>query len=169
MAVSSTSFRAEGPNWESDLTMNESETAVQIRRLEDTDIGGVTALDEKIGGKYRPEVWERRIGYYLRRDPDALVVAEVDGKVAGFMLGEVRSGEFGLEEPTGWIEVMGVDPELRGQAIGRRLAETMLSHFQKQGASSVRTLVDETMTEIASFFDSLGFEPAPLRSFVKNL
>jgi hypothetical protein len=45
----------------------------------------------------------------------------------------------------------------------------MLSHFQNQGASSVRTLVDETMTEIASFFDSLGFEPAPLRSFVKNL
>jgi ribosomal protein S18 acetylase RimI-like enzyme len=149
--------------------MTESETPVRIRQLEDTDIGGITALDEKIGGQYRPEIWERRIGYYLRRDPEALVVAELDGKVAGFMLGEVRSGEFGLEEPTGWIEVMGVDPDLRGQAIGRRLAERMLSHFQNQGASSVRTLVDETMTEIASFFDSLGFEPAPLRSFVKNL
>lgn len=149
--------------------MTESETAVLIRQLEDTDIGGITALDEKIGGKYRPEVWERRIGYYLRRDPEAQVVAEVDGRLAGFMLGEVRSGEFGLEEPTGWIEVMGVDPDLRGQAIGRQLAEKVLHHFRSQGASSVRTLVDETMTEIAGFFDSLGFEPAPLRSFVKNL
>ncbi len=149
--------------------MTESETTVLIRQLEDTDIGGITALDEKIGGEYRPEVWERRIGYYLRRDPEAQVVAEVDGRLAGFMLGEVRSGEFGLEEPTGWIEVMGVDPDMRGQAIGRQLAEQILHHFQSQGASSVRTLVDETMTEIAGFFDSLGFEPAPLRSFVKNL
>ncbi len=149
--------------------MTESETTVLIRQLEDTDIGGITALDEKIGGEYRPEVWERRIGYYLRRDPEAQIVAEVDGRLAGFMLGEVRSGEFGLEEPTGWIEVMGVDPDMRGQAIGRQLAEQILHHFQSQGASSVRTLVDETMTEIAGFFDSLGFEPAPLRSFVKNL
>lgn len=149
--------------------MTESETPVRIRQLEDTDIGGITALDEKIGGQYRPEIWERRIGYYLRRDPEALVVAELDGKLAGFMLGEVRSGEFGLEEPTGWIEVMGVDPDLRGQAIGKRLAERMLDHFRRRGASSVRTLVDETMTEIAGFFDSIGFEPAPLRSFVKIL
>lgn len=149
--------------------MAESETTTQIRQLEDTDIGGITALDEKIGGEYRPEVWERRIGYYLRRDPEALQVAESGGKLVGFMLGEVRSGEFGLEEPTGWIEVMGVDPELRGQAIGRRLAERMLTYFQRQGATSVRTLVDETATEIAGFFDSLGFEPAPLRSFVKSL
>jgi ribosomal protein S18 acetylase RimI-like enzyme len=149
--------------------MTESKTPVRVRQLEDTDIGGITALDEKIGGEYRPEIWERRIGYYLRRDPEALLVAEVDGRLAGFMLGEVRSGEFGLEEPTGWIEVMGVDPDLRGQAIGRRLAERMLNHFQSQGASSVRTLVDETMTEIVGFFDSLGFEPAPLRSFVKKL
>ena len=149
--------------------MTESETTVLIRQLEDTDIGGITALDEKIGGEYRPEVWERRIGYYLRRDPEAQVVAEVDGRLAGFMLGEVRSGEFGLEEPTGWIEVMGVDPELRGRAIGRRLADKILDHFRSRGASSVRTLVDETMTEIAGFFDSLGFEPAPLRSFVKTL
>ena len=146
--------------------MTETTPKVQIRALEDTDIGGITSLDEKIGGQYRPEVWERRIGYYLRRDPEALVVAEVDGKVVGFMLGEVRSGEFGLEEPTGWVEVLGVDPDLRGQAIGRRMANRMLSHFRTQGTTTVRTLVDETMGGIAEFFEHLGFEPAPVRSLV---
>jgi ribosomal protein S18 acetylase RimI-like enzyme len=149
--------------------MSQIAEQVQIRMLEDTDIGGITSLDEKIGGRYRPEVWERRIGYYLRRDPEALVVADEDGKVVGFMLGEVRSGEFGLEEPTGWIEVLGVDPECRGQAIGRRMAEQMLSHFRQQGVETVRTLVDETMSDIAEFFDRLGFEPAPIRSFVMKL
>ena len=98
------------------------------------DISDIVAIDEKIGGRYRPEVWERQIGYYLRRDPEASVVAEVDGKVAGFMLGEVRSGEFGLEEPTGWIEVLGVDPGHRGKAIGRRMAEAILEHFRQRRA-----------------------------------
>ena len=149
--------------------MTESTQEVQIRMLEDTDIGGITTLDEKIGGRYRPGVWERRIGYYLRRDPEALVVAEAGGKVVGFMLGEVRSGEFGLEEPTGWVEVLGVDPECRGQAVGRRMADQMLTHFRRQGTTTVRTLVDETMSDIAEFFASLGFEPAPIRSFVMRL
>ena len=142
---------------------------IRIRALDELDISDIVTIDEKIGGRYRPEVWERRIGYYLRRAPEASLVAEVDGKVAGFMLGEVRSGEFGLEEPTGWIEVLGVDPEHRGKALGRRMAEAMLEHFRSQGAHSVRTLVDEEREDIRSFFGSLGFEPASLRPFAKRL
>jgi ribosomal protein S18 acetylase RimI-like enzyme len=149
--------------------MNETSTDVLIRELEDTDIGGVIALDEKIGGEYRPDVWERRISYYLRRDPEALVVAEFDGKVVGFMLGEVRSGEFGLEEPTGWIEVMGVDPDARGQAIGRRMAERMLDHFRRRKATTVRTLVDDSMPDILTFFDRIGFSEAPLKTLEMTL
>lgn len=142
---------------------------VQVRQLDTVDIGAVIAIDEKITGGYHPEEWERRIGYYLRRDPDAALVAEIDGNVVGFMLGEVRSGEFGLMEPTGWIEVLGVDPDRQGASIGRRLAEALLEHFQAAGARSVRTLVDETRGDIAGFFASLGFEPAALRPFVKSL
>jgi ribosomal protein S18 acetylase RimI-like enzyme len=142
---------------------------IRIRTLDELDISDIVNIDEKIGGRYRPEVWERRIGYYIRRDPEASLVAEVDGKVAGFMLGEVRSGDFGLEEPTGWIEVLGVDPEHRGKALGRRMAEAMLEHFRSQGAHSVRTLVDEGRGDLCRFFDSLGFEPSALRPFVKTL
>ena len=92
---------------------------LKIRPVDELDLEDIGALDEKISGRYRPEVWERRVGYYLRRDPDASLVAEADGKVVGFMFGEIRSGEFGLEEPTGWIEVLGVDPDFRGRAVGR--------------------------------------------------
>lgn len=142
---------------------------LHVRPLDSIDIGAVGKIDEKITGQYRPDTWELRIGYYLRRDPEGALVAEADGEVVGFMLGEVRSGDFGLEEPTGWIEVLGVDPEYQGKAVGRRLAEAMLEHFKVRDARSVRTLVDESMEDIAGFFGSLGFEPAPLRSFVKHL
>lgn len=146
-----------------------SDHGVQVRSLDTVDIGAITEIDEKITGNYRPETWELRVGYYLRRDPDAAMVAEIDGKVVGFMLGEVRSGEFGLEEPTGWIEVLGVDPEYQKKAVGRRLAEAMLDYFKTREARSVRTLVDDSMEDIAGFFNSLGFEPASLRPFVKKL
>ena len=149
--------------------MNERSVEVRIRPLQDTDLGDITGLDEKIGGEYCPDVWEMRLGYYMRRDPDASLVAEMDGRVVGFMLGEVRSGEFGLEQPTGWIEVMGVDPEVQGQAIGRRLADAMLDYFRGRGARTVRTLVDEEMEGIAQFFSALGFTQAGLTPFVKEL
>jgi len=142
---------------------------VQIRQLDTVDIGAVTTIDEKITGRYHPDEWDSRIGYYLRRDPEAALVAEVDGNVVGFMLGEIRSGEFGLMEPTGWIEVLGVDPDHQGGAVGRKLATALLEHFEAGGAKSVRTLVDETMDDISGFFSSLGFEPASLRPFVKTL
>ncbi len=151
--------------------MSEIIEEVTIRPADELDIGDIVAIDEKIGGRYRPEVWERRLGYYIRRDPDASVVAVAgDGRVVGFMLGEVKSGEFGLEEATGWIEVLGVDPDARGRSVGRRMAEAVLDHFRDQGATRVRTLVDEgEMGDIAGFFRSLGFEPAPLLPFVLDL
>lgn len=149
--------------------MGETATDLRVRPADELDIDAIVSIDEKISGRYRPEVWERRIGYYLRRDPESSVVAESGGEVVGFMLGEVRSGEFGLEEPTGWIEVLGVDPDHRGKAVGRHMAEAMLAHFRAQGAQSVRTLVDEDMAEIRGFFAALGFEPSSLRPFVKTL
>lgn len=149
--------------------MNETTAAVRIRCLEDTDLGDITGIDEKIGGNYRPDVWERRMAYYSRRDPDASVVAVSEGRVVGFMFGEIRSGEFGMEEPTGWIEVLGVDPEARGKAVGRQLAESMMEYFERSGATAVRTMVDVDMVGIERFFESLGFQPASLRPFVKQL
>lgn len=145
------------------------EPEIVIRPADELDIGDIVAIDEAIGGEYRPAIWERRLGYYLRRDPDASVVAVAEGRVVGFMLGEVRSGEFGLEEPTGWIEVLGVDPEWRGRSIGRAMAAAMLDHFRSQDAVTVRTLVEEDMDGIEGFFRSLGFREEPIKPFALRL
>jgi ribosomal protein S18 acetylase RimI-like enzyme len=143
---------------------------IRVRTLNETDLGDIVAIDEKISGQYRPGIWDRRIGYYMRRDPEASLVAELDGAVAGFIFGEVRAGEFGLEEPTGWIEVVGVDPAARGHSIGRRLAEGLERHFRSRGATSVRTLVDEeSHGPLARFFASVGFQEAPVTAFVRRL
>jgi ribosomal protein S18 acetylase RimI-like enzyme len=149
--------------------MAEPSADLEIRPLSELDIGDIVRIDEKVTGRYRPDEWERRITYYIRRDPDASLVAEQGGKVIGFMLGEMRSGEFGLDEPTGWVAAMGVDPEAQGSGVGRRLGEAMLAYFRESGATKARTLVDEEMKDVGRFFEALGFKPAPLRPLILPL
>ncbi len=149
--------------------MPDTTTVARIRPLDELDITGIARIDEKISGIYRPEIWETRVMYYMRRDPGASQVAEAGGKVLGFMLGDLRAGEFGLDEPSGWIERFGIDPDSRGQDLGRKLFEAIRAHFVAEGATSVRTLVDTTDGGVAGFLKAIGFTPAPLQALELRL
>jgi len=140
-----------------------------IRPVTELDIESICRIDEQITGKYRPEVWEDRVMYYIRRDPDSSQVAEVAGKVVGFMLGEVRGGEFGLEESTGWVEFFGVDPRAREKGVGRSLIEAVLARFKSSGAHVARTMVRAQDKEIDAFIRRSGFTPAPVSALEKRL
>jgi len=142
--------------------VNAASGQVRIRSLSELDISRVVAIDERLTGIYRPDVWERRVGYYIRRDADACPVAEADGKVVGFMFSDVRGGEFGLEETSGWIERFGVDPDYQGRSIGRRLFEAVVEHMKTRGATVLRTMVDPNDEDLASFLRAVGFVNAPL-------
>jgi ribosomal protein S18 acetylase RimI-like enzyme len=149
--------------------MPDLQAQVRVRPLDELDIGSITRIDERVTGIYRPEVWERRVGYYLRRDPESSRVAEVDGRVIGFMLGDVRTGEFGIEEPSGWIERFGIDPDFRGRDIGRQLFDALTRHFAASGAGAVRTLVDDRDTAVAGFLGALGFQPSSFHALEMRL
>ena len=144
--------------------MPDVKTGTRVRSLDELDIGAIVRIDERITGIYRPEVWERRVGYYLRRDPDSSQVAEIDGRVVGFMLGDVRAGEFGLEEPGGWIERFGIDPDFRGRDLGKAMFAALTEHFRSRGANTVRTLADPREAGVSGFLAALGFSPAPLQA-----
>jgi ribosomal protein S18 acetylase RimI-like enzyme len=143
-------------------SVNAAPGQVRIRPLSELDISRIVAIDERLTGIYRPDVWERRVGYYIRRDADACPVAEVDGMVVGFMFSDVRGGEFGLEETSGWIERFGVDPDFQGRSIGRRLFDAVVEHMKGRGAAVLRTIVDQKDEELASFLRAVGFKNAPL-------
>jgi len=142
--------------------VNAAPGQVRIRSLSELDISRIVAIDERLTGIYRPDVWERRVGYYIRRDADACPVAEVDGRVVGFMFSDVRGGEFGLEETSGWIERFGVDPDYQGRSIGRRLFDAVVENMKARGATVLRTIVDQKDEELASFLRAVGFVNAPL-------
>ena len=149
--------------------MSVASPAPTVRSLTELDLDGIVRIAEKTRGRYEPDLWEDRVTYYLRRAPEGSVVAEVDGELVGFMLGDVRSGEFGIEEKSGWIEVLGVDPDASGKGVGRALADEMLARYKRSGVSTVRTMVDRSMPEVEAFFTHLGFAADSLRPFSKKL
>ena len=144
--------------------MPDVQQQARIRPLDELDIESIVRIDESIGGHYRPEFWERRVMYYLRRDPESSRVAEVGGKVVGFMLGDMRAGEFGIEQPTGWIERFGVHPEFRGRDLGQQMFDAIVGHFRGEGATTVRTLVDRQETAVVGFLKAMGFAASPLQA-----
>jgi GNAT superfamily N-acetyltransferase len=90
-------------------------------------------------------------------DPLLNLGAEVDGRLVGFIFGEIKLWEFGRGERTGWIKVLGVDQEFQGMGVGQKLGENLLSHFRKLAVKRVRTLVDWYEGDLISYFKSLGF------------
>jgi ribosomal protein S18 acetylase RimI-like enzyme len=142
---------------------------VRIRPLDELDLDGIVRIDEKISGQYRPDIWEQRVMFYVRRDPGASQVAEADGKVVGFMLGDCRAGEFGLEQPSGWIERFGIDPAHRGQDLGRKMFDAMCAHFRAEGATSVRTLVDRNDAGLTGFLKAIGFGDSALTALERQI
>ena len=149
--------------------MPEVQAGTRVRPLDELDLGAVTKIDERISGAYRPEVWEQRVAYYLRRDPDASKVIEKGGAVVGFMMVDIREGEFGLEEPSGWIERFGIDPDHRGRDLGKQLFDAVTAHLNERGVGTVRTLVDADDKGIAGFLTALGFEPSRLQALEMKL
>ena len=83
---------------------------VEIRVMRESDVGPVTEIDYKVFGKRRPEYYERKIAEVLDDEGGRLVtslIAEVGGEVAGFIMGSVYLGEFGIPESIAYIDTIG--------------------------------------------------------------
>jgi ribosomal protein S18 acetylase RimI-like enzyme len=147
---------------------------VLIRPLAPADISTLLRIEKSIeeerdivGGE-RLSYLEETARHRIERGQPCLG-AEVNGKLVGFVLGEVRTWEFGSGERTGWIEVVAIDPEFWGLGIGRRLGEALLAKFSERGVVRVRTLVDSYSGELIAYFRSLGFQILNMLPLEKQL
>jgi hypothetical protein len=96
----------------------------------------------------------RRYGDAVR--PGArFLVAELEGEVVGFVIGEVRDWEFGAP-PCGWVFAIDVRPDARLTGIGSRLLQSICAVFRRAGVRKVRTMLASENTLILSFFRSQG-------------
>jgi ribosomal protein S18 acetylase RimI-like enzyme len=128
-----------------------------IRRMTSQDLDRIVEIDTKVLGQSRPEYWEMKLELVEKRSPMASLVAELDGKVVGFVIGDASGWEYGAPENIGWIDTIGVDPAYQRKGIAQTLMSEMVTHLKKVGVDTIYTFVNWRDWGLLQFFDSVGF------------
>lgn len=139
-------------------------TDIKIRQLELRDKDAIFEIQEAITKHKAEKDWEQLVEGYIKNSVDTCLVAEVDDKVAGFMLGDIKAYGFGVPR-SGWIEVIGVHPRHMGSGIGKKLGMELITVFKQKNVKHIFTSVRWDSGDLLAFFKSIGF----LRSDFINL
>jgi ribosomal protein S18 acetylase RimI-like enzyme len=145
-----------------------STEVIKVRPLKRQDIPTALRIQRKITGKAPKAGWKKELETHIKEYPKECLAAEYAGTLAGFIIGEVKTLEFGVEK-SGWIVIVGVDPEFMGQGIGKKLGRKLLSHFKKEGIKQVFTAVPWDSSDLLAFFKSLGFERSEFINLERRL
>lgn len=134
--------------------------AVTVRELTPDDLDAVVKIDALRSGRARGEYYQRKLDEAQGSRPRISLAAELDGLMAGFLLGRLYYGEFGLPEPTAVVDSIGVHPELAGRHVGAALMRQLTMNMRSLGIESIRTEV-EWDSELVPFMAKQGFKPSP--------
>jgi GNAT superfamily N-acetyltransferase len=141
-----------------------------VRALEPSDLDAVVAIDERLTGQARKDYWRTRFDIAALRPPWMASAAELDGRVVGYLFGWVGESEFGIAGPTGWVDLIGVDPAYRGHGVGRALLERFVEGGRELRAiRKIATLIDLTQDDVREFFLRQGFRPGPMVQLEQTL
>src|SRR5512139_990278 len=132
-------------------------SGVKMRPLTVSDLDAIVEIDRKVLGKVRRDFWRKKIELPNPRYPVSDLVAEAEGKVIGFIVGEVSGWEFGIPETVGWISTIGVDPDYQHKGVARKLSQEFVKNLKTIGVSVVYTLVNWSDWDLLKFFRAMGF------------
>ena len=96
------------------------------------------------------------------------LVAEVNGKVAGYMISTTLYAGFGIGK-SAWIMSLGVHPDHMGQGLGLKLANRICDIYKEKGVSSIYSSVMWDSIDVLSFFKKLGFKRSEFINLKKDL
>jgi ribosomal protein S18 acetylase RimI-like enzyme len=143
---------------------------IYVRNLEKRDLPAIVSMEERQTGVARPDYWEKRIEISEAIRPHwASLVAELDNRVVGFVLGRAGEFEFGLPGTVAWIEIIGVDPAYRRRGIAQELVEKFAESAEDHGIRTIFTLITSNQTEMQQFFSRLGFVHGKMLHYQKEI
>lgn len=129
-----------------------------IRAMTMKDLDGIAEIDKKVLGQSRLEYWERKLKLVEQRSPISSLVAEVEGKIVGFVIGDASGWQFGFPEDIGFIDTVGVDPAAQREGIAKMLLTEMVDNLKKVGIEKIYTFVNWRDWDLLQFFDAMGFQ-----------
>jgi predicted N-acetyltransferase YhbS len=135
---------------------------ITIRLMKSGDFDAVVEIDEKVLNASRPDYYKLKFERLVQSEdyvPTSLV-AEEDGKVVGFVTGELYRGEYGIDREKATLDTIGVDPDHQHRGIGEQLINEFIDHLKRLGVQKVNTLVHWNDPQLVHFFSSNHFVPS---------
>ena len=90
-----------------------------------------------------------------KQRPDSVKIAEVDGKVAGYVWCRSVSSAVGV---FGRIEHVFVDEKFRHRGVGKVLMQTAEEHFRSCGVKKIKLTVTSGNKSAVSLYNNMGYE-----------
>ena len=121
---------------------------VRIRDVKSNDMQAILTIEYKCFKDPYPLSLLNRLH---AMHPDGFLVAEVDGKIVGYLIGVLRWGT------TGHILAIATDPSYQRQGIASALMDNIISRLRAKGAKLVRLEVRKSNAGAQQFYLKLGF------------
>ena len=131
---------------------------MKLRDFSEADSQALTEISNEAFGdeiarempKFTPDGFVR----YHEREGSRLVVAESDGRVTGFLVFTAMD-----ETIPAQVHLVGVEKDLRGKGIGRRLLEFAIEHAKDSGKEKLRLYARPWNTAMRKVCANVGFIP----------
>lgn len=147
---------------------NKDQVLFKIRKLTARDLAQVVAIQGIIT---RQKVTAEKIAIlkeHIKKEGNMSLVAVADKRVVGFLISELMTNSFGLDQG-GWIKNVGVLPQYMGKGIGQSLANQLFDAYRRKGINEIFTASRWDWGDLLSFFKSLGFERSNFINLYKKL
>ena len=147
---------------------NKDQVLFKIRKLTVRDLPQVVAIQGIIT---RQKVTAEKIAIlkeHIKKEGNMSLVAVADKRVVGFLISELMTNSFGLDQG-GWIKNVGVLPQYMGKGIGQSLANQLFDAYRRKGINEIFTASRWDWGDLLSFFKSLGFERSNFINLYKKL
>lgn len=133
-----------------------------MRVLRADDLDAVVAIDEAASKQNRREYYERKFETILnsKHNINSSLVCEINGKVVGFIMGDVYFGEFGIPETNATIDTIGVAEAAQNHGVASELLDQFMMNMKAAGVNKVYTLVNWDDFSLEKFFSRHRFEPS---------
>ena len=136
----------------------------RMRVMRGADLDAIVAIDRKVSGQDRREYYERKAAVLLdkKHTINSSLVAELDGKVVGFIMGDIYFGEFGIPDTSATIDTLGVDPTVQNRGVASELLDQFVMNMKAAGVNKIYTLVNWSDFSLEHFFSHHKFVPSKL-------
>jgi ribosomal protein S18 acetylase RimI-like enzyme len=133
-----------------------------ITAIEDADVSSIVALWERCG---LTRAWNDPTTdiALARKGPNStILVGREDEKI-------VASAMVGHEGHRGWVYYVAVDPDHRGQGLGRAIMSAAEDWLRQAGIAKLQLLVRQDNAKASAFYETIGYDEAAVTVFAKWL